>query len=84
MPFPQFAQMSAEEDRKAAELYEFGLSQPEVARRIGRSRNAVRQALRRMGIQVRTAKQGQREWLDRPRVKVNRKPVRSVFELAHV
>jgi IS30 family transposase len=83
MPFPRFQQMSQSEDERAAELYRIGWSQPEVARVMGRSRKAVRQALKRMGVPTRTSKSGQRELIDRQRVKDNRrKPVNSVFQLA--
>jgi hypothetical protein len=82
MPFPNYPQMSQAEDEQIAELYSFGYSQPEVARRVGRSRMAVRRALKRQGIESRTPKQAQREWLDSQRVKdVRKKPVSSVFEL---
>jgi hypothetical protein len=80
MPFPQ---MSKAEDERAAELYSLGFSQPEVAGALRRSRKAVRQALRRMGVQARSPHAGQREWIARQRVKDNRKkPVSSVFDLA--
>ena len=83
MPWPQYAQMSRAEDERAADLYRIGFSQPEVARVIGRSRKAVRQALNRMNVKPRSSKAGQREWIDRQRCKDNRKkPVRSVFDLA--
>jgi ParB-like chromosome segregation protein Spo0J len=82
MPWPQYEQMSRAEDERAAELYELGFSQPEVAGALGRSRKAVRQALKRMGVPIRTSQQGQREWIDRQRVKDNRKrPVNSVWQL---
>jgi IS30 family transposase len=74
--------MSQAEDEQIAELYSFGYSQPEVARRVGRSRTAVRRALKRQGIEARSPKQAQREWIDSQRVKDNRqRPVSSVFEL---
>jgi ParB-like chromosome segregation protein Spo0J len=83
MPFPQFEQMSRAEDERAAELYGLGFSQPEVAGALGRSRKAVRNALRRMEVSPRNPAQGQREWIERQRVKDNRKkPARSVFELS--
>jgi IS30 family transposase len=84
MPFPQFEQMSQAEDDQIAELYAFGYSQPEVARRVGRSRNAVRRSLKRQGIEPRQPKAAQREWLDAQRVKdVRKKPAISVFHLQY-
>lgn len=45
--------MTMPEARRAAQLYESGLSQPEVAKRLQRSRKAVRTALRRLGVELR-------------------------------
>lgn len=82
MPFPNFQQLSPAEDERIAELYEMGFSQPEVARAVGRSRQAVRQALRRTGVPVRTSKQGQHEWLKRKNfISGRRMPPNSVFAL---
>jgi hypothetical protein len=84
MAFHQFQQMTEAEDQRAAELYRLGFSQPEVARVIGRSRKAVRQALARSSIAPRSRADGYREWIARARGRGNRAkpPARSVFELS--
>lgn len=78
MPFPQ---MAPHEDDRAAELYALGFSQPEVAGIMNRSRKAVRQALKRKGIQPRTSPDGYREWIRRAGHGNRRKRINSVFAL---
>lgn len=46
--------------RLAARLYEQGYSQPQIASVLGRSRNAVRTALRHMNVQCRDPAEGVR------------------------
>ena len=48
------------EARKAAHLYAQGLSQPQVAATLGRSRKSIRTALRHLGVEPRDASAAQR------------------------
>jgi hypothetical protein len=48
------------EATKAAQMYRQGLSHPQVARELGRSRKAIRTALRLLGVPARNASEAQR------------------------
>jgi IS30 family transposase len=53
------------EARHVAKLYGMGYSQTQIARSLGRSRSAIRTALRLLGIPTRTPTAGYRAWLAR-------------------
>lgn len=55
--------MTMPEAKKAAQMYEEGYSQPQIAQEIGRTRKAVRTAFRQLGIQPRSSAEGYRLWL---------------------
>lgn len=55
--------MTMPEAARAVQMYREGYSQPQIATALGRSRKAVRTALRQLGVQTRTSADGYRIWL---------------------
>lgn len=55
--------MTMPEASKALQMHEAGHSQPQIAAALGRSRSAVRTALRQLGVAPRTPTEGYRAWL---------------------
>ncbi len=55
--------MTMPEATRARQMHERGMSQPQIAQALGRSRKAVRTAFKQLGIEQRSPADGYREWL---------------------